>query len=97
MNHYLMKRYLLFDYVAAVGRTCNIEYKQECHYYCFSNINEYVQICSLYNYLQFLQDLQELSPEKEQLYAGIGREFVSLIDTTDMQKVYKMPILYSFY
>ena len=42
-------------------------------------------------------DLQELSPEEEQLYAGIGREFVSLMETTDMQKVYKMPILYSFY
>lgn len=48
-------------------------------------------------YLEYLHDLQELSPEEEQLYSGIGREFVSLIETTDMQKVYKMPILYSFY
>ena len=31
------------------------------------------------------------------MYSGIGREFLSLIETTDMQKVYKMPILYSFY
>lgn len=31
------------------------------------------------------------------LYSGMGREFVQLIETTDMQKVYKMPILYSFY
>jgi len=31
------------------------------------------------------------------LCSGIGREFLSLIETTDMQKVYKMPILYSFY
>lgn len=31
------------------------------------------------------------------MYSGIGREFISVIETTDMQKVYKMPILYSFY
>lgn len=48
-------------------------------------------------YLDFLYDLQELSEPEEILYAGIGREFISLIETTDMQKVYKMPILYSFY
>ena len=48
-------------------------------------------------YLDFLYDLQELSQEEERLYAGIGREFLSVIETTDMQKVYKMPILYSFY
>ena len=31
------------------------------------------------------------------MYAGLGREFLSLIETTDMQKVYKMAVLYSFY
>ncbi len=34
--------------------------------------------------------------EKEQ-YAGIGKEFLALIETTDMSKVYKMTVLYSFY
>lgn len=48
-------------------------------------------------YLDFLYDLHELSETEEILYAGIGREFISVIETTDMQKVYKMPILYSFY
>lgn len=48
-------------------------------------------------YLDFLYDLQELSEMEEILYVGIGREFISLIETTDMQKVYKIPILYSFY
>ena len=48
-------------------------------------------------YLEFLHDLQELSPGEENLYSGICREFISLIETTDMQKVYKMPVLYSFY
>lgn len=48
-------------------------------------------------YLEFLHEMQELSPEEELLWAGIGKEFISLIETTEMQKVYKIPILYSFY
>lgn len=48
-------------------------------------------------YMEFLNEMQELSVDEEDVYSGIGREFLSLIETTDMQKVYKMPILYSFY
>ncbi len=48
-------------------------------------------------YMEFLKEINELSAEEEDVYSGIGREFLTLIETTDMQKVYKMPILYSFY
>ena len=48
-------------------------------------------------YMDFLHEIQELSADEEKVYLGIGREFLSLIETTDMQKVYKMPIIYSFY
>lgn len=48
-------------------------------------------------YLEFLNDLGELSQYEKELYSGIGKEFISIIQTTDMQKVYKMPILYAFY
>lgn len=48
-------------------------------------------------YLDFLYGIQELSAEEIDLYRGIGREFISILETTDMQKVYKMPVLYSFY
>ena len=48
-------------------------------------------------YLEFLNDLGELSQAEKELYSGIGKEFISIIQTTDMQKVYKMPILYAFY
>lgn len=48
-------------------------------------------------YMEFLNKMHELSVDEEVVYSGIGREFLSLIETTDMQKVYKMPILYSFY
>lgn len=48
-------------------------------------------------YMDFLNEMKELSADDEVVYSGIGREFLALIETTDMQKVYKMPILYSFY
>lgn len=41
--------------------------------------------------------MNELSEDEKLIYSGIGREFLTLIETTEMQKVYKMPILYSFY
>ena len=48
-------------------------------------------------YLNYLHDLNELSEDEKELYSGIGKEFLTLIETTDMTKVYKMPVLYSFY
>lgn len=48
-------------------------------------------------YLDYLYELGELSAEGETIYNGIGREFLNLLETTDMQKVYKMPVLHSFY
>lgn len=48
-------------------------------------------------YMEFLNEMQVLSADEEKVYLGAGREFLSLIETTDMQKVYKMPVLYSFY
>ncbi len=48
-------------------------------------------------YMEFLNEMNELSAAEQEVYEGIGREFLSLIETTNMQKVYKMPILYSFY
>lgn len=48
-------------------------------------------------YLEYLYTLGELSAQEQDIYCGMGREFLSLLETTDMQKVYKMPVLYSFY
>ncbi|MCI9137464.1 MAG: DEAD/DEAH box helicase family protein, partial [Lachnospiraceae bacterium] len=48
-------------------------------------------------YLDFLQEMHELSEEEEIFCKSLGRDFLSVIETTDMQKVYKMPVLYSFY
>ena len=48
-------------------------------------------------YLEFLKGLNELNEDEEILYTGIGREFLNLIENTNMQKVYKMPVLMAFY
>lgn len=48
-------------------------------------------------YLAYLKDLGELTSEEEAFCQGIGREFISLIENTNMSKVYKMPVLMAFY
>ena len=65
----------------------------EVYEYCIRHANEN----PFRRYLEFLNDLDELSQAEKELYSGIGKEFISIIQTTDMQKVYKMPILYAFY
>ena len=66
--------------------------------------DEIYQLCMKYakenpfqKYLIFLHELEELTSEQEQLYNGISREFLTVLETTQMQKVYKMPVLYAFY
>ena len=49
------------------------------------------------NYLGYLHDLNLLSPGENVLYSGVGREFINYIETTNMSKVYKMPVLKAFY
>ena len=51
----------------------------------------------LKHYMEYLADLHELTAAEESFSRGIGREFIHLIETTSMSKVYKMPVLYAFY
>ena len=67
--------------------------EDDVYQYCIKNAKEN----PFRHYLDYLYGLNELSEEEKELYAGIGKEFLTLIETTDMSKVYKMPVLYSFY
>ena len=67
--------------------------EDEVYRYCLRHAKEN----PFRHYLVYLHALNELSQEEEELYAGVGREFLTLLETTDMTKVYKMPVLYSFY
>ena len=49
------------------------------------------------NYLEFLHETGRLMSDELNLYEGIGREFLHLLETTSMTKVYKMPVLNTFY
>lgn len=67
--------------------------EDDVYQYCIKNAKENL----FRHYLDYLHGLNELSEEEKELYAGIGKDFLALIETTDMSKVYKMPVLYSFY
>ena len=67
--------------------------EHEVYQYCIRHAKEN----PFRHYLEYLHGLKELSEEEDVLYAGIGKEFLALIETTDMTKIYKMPILYTFY
>lgn len=48
-------------------------------------------------YLDYKNNLNELSEEEKEFLQGEGYKFVCLIETTKMSKVYKMPVLMAFY
>ncbi len=48
-------------------------------------------------YMEYLNDLNEMTEDEMLVYQGIGREFINLIETTSMSKVYKMPVLMAFF
>lgn len=48
-------------------------------------------------YLEYLGEMGDLSEEERKLSDGIGKEFLGILETTNMQKSYKMPILEAFY
>lgn len=48
-------------------------------------------------YLSYLNDMGKLLEEERRIYQEKGREFLNLLETTSMVKVYKMPVLLAFY
>ena len=49
------------------------------------------------NYLSFLESIDELSMEDRKINQSIAGDFLHEIEMTNMTKVYKMPVLLSFY
>lgn len=47
-------------------------------------------------YLEYRKHLDEITEDQELIYDSIGREFINLIENTNMTKVYKMPVLMAF-
>lgn len=48
-------------------------------------------------YLEYLCEMGDLTEQETWLYNNVGREFINLLETTVMTKVYKMPVLMAFY
>ena len=51
----------------------------------------------LKKYLNYLEELDELTDEQKRFCQGIGKDFINLLENTNMSKVYKMPVLMAFY
>jgi hypothetical protein len=49
------------------------------------------------NYMSYREEQHLLTRAEQELASGIGREFLHLLETTSMTKVYKMPVLRAFY
>ncbi len=67
--------------------------EDDVYQYCMSHAKEN----PFRQYLDYLHEVNALSDKEQLLFDSIGKEFLALIETTDMTKVYKMPILYAFY
>ena len=48
------------------------------------------------DYSSFLREINELTPAEEEIYSGFAGDFLKMLETTVMTKVYKMPVLSSF-
>ena len=48
-------------------------------------------------YLNYLEELDELTDEQKKFSQGMGKDFINLLENTNMSKVYKMPVLMAFY
>ncbi|WWU67386.1 DEAD/DEAH box helicase family protein [Clostridium baratii] len=51
----------------------------------------------LKDYLRYLKEINEISCEEEKLLNTVSYDFINYIETTEMSKTYKMPILLAFY
>ena len=49
------------------------------------------------DYLGFLRETGEIDESESFLVDGIAKEFLNVLETTNMTKVYKMPVLMAFY
>ncbi|MCR5202783.1 MAG: DEAD/DEAH box helicase family protein [Lachnospiraceae bacterium] len=49
------------------------------------------------HYLKFLTEQNELTRAEEEFCNTLGKEFIELVESTNMSKVYKMPVLKTFY
>lgn len=63
----------------------------------YENIKSKAKLNPFRDYMNFLNENNELNEDERKLYNSIGKEFINLIETTGMSKTYKMPVLLAFY
>lgn len=109
-EEYLKEKYFLpdyFDYIVIdeFHHAVNEQYKKIAEYFRLQFLLDDVYQTAISHskdnpfkrYLEYLEEMEALSAEEESLLQGPGREFINLMETTNMSKVYKMPVLMAFY
>ena len=63
----------------------------------FQTIRVKKEINIFKDYLRFLDEIGETTAAEKELLGTVAHEFLKIIESTDMNKTYKMPILLAFY
>lgn len=63
----------------------------------YENIKSKAKINPFKDYINFLNENNELIEEEKELYNSTGKEFINLIENTSMSKTYKMLVLLAFF
>lgn len=69
------------------------EMEKEIYDLCMKNPKE----SPFKNYLAFKNKMKDLDENEEALYNSVAGDFINMLETTQMQKSYKIPILEAFY
>ena len=63
----------------------------------YSSIKSNSKVNFFKDYLEFLNEHDELTEDEKVLYNSIGHDFIKMIENTSMSKTYKIPVIYAFY
>lgn len=63
----------------------------------YSSIKSNSKLNFFKDYLEFLNEHDELTEDEKVLYNSIGHDFIKMIENTSMSKTYKIPVIYAFY
>lgn len=63
----------------------------------YENMKKKSKLNIFNNYLRFLDSIEELSEEEKAILNTKGEEFINMLETTSMNKTYKIPVFLAFY
>jgi len=87
--------YRVMELLGRVPNRVELMLQMEGSLYALSQANSTANIFK--HYLQFLVDERLTAAPEQELCSNLCKEFLELLETTSMSRVYKMPVLSAFY